>query len=141
MFQKANTVILMAILSATAICITACLQKEKTTAETTMPAKHKQPKWIIPDTAELTGNENDRLIKYGHALVVNTAYYFGPRGTVAHRSNGMNCQNCHLDAGTRLFGNNFSLTASGYPRFKERSGTVENLVKNVVDCFERSLNG
>jgi thiosulfate dehydrogenase len=53
----------------------------------------------------------------------------------------MNCQNCHLNAGTKPFGNNFSLTASGYPRFKDRSGMVETYVRKVEDCFERSLNG
>jgi thiosulfate dehydrogenase len=81
------------------------------------------------------------LIKYGRQLVVNTSYYLGPKGVIAHKSNGLNCQNCHLNAGTKLFGNNFSLTASGYPRYKERSGTVETVVKKVEDCFERSLNG
>jgi len=134
--------ILITIITLTAICMAACLRQEKaTTVENTSTAKKAKPKWIIPDTAKLTGDENDLLIKYGRALVVNTAWYFGPKGTVAYRSNGMNCQNCHLDAGTRLFGNNFSLTASGYPRFKERSASVENLVKKVEDCFERSLNG
>ena len=120
--------------------ITACLQKEKTQA-TLDASKAGKKKWIIPDTAELPADDYGKLVKYGRVLIVNTSYYFGPKGIIAHKSNGMNCQNCHLNAGTRLFGNNFSLTATGYPRFKERSGTVETLVKKVEDCFERSLNG
>jgi thiosulfate dehydrogenase len=53
----------------------------------------------------------------------------------------MNCQNCHLDAGTRIFGNNYSAVASTYPKYRARSGASENIYKRVNDCFERSLNG
>jgi thiosulfate dehydrogenase len=56
-------------------------------------------------------------------------------------SNGMNCQNCHLDAGTKPFGNNYSAVAATYPKFRARSGTEESIEKRVNDCFERSLNG
>ncbi|HTI60677.1 c-type cytochrome [Mucilaginibacter sp.] len=100
-----------------------------------------RPRWIAPDVKQLPGDEQAKLIKYGRALVVNTSYYFGPKGVIAHKSNGLNCQNCHLSAGTKPFGNNFSLVAAGYPRFKERSGTTETIVKKVEDCFERSLDG
>ena len=53
----------------------------------------------------------------------------------------MNCQNCHLDAGTRPWGNNYGSVASTYPRYRERSGTIESIEKRINDCFERSLNG
>src|SRR5258708_3287515 len=56
-------------------------------------------------------------------------------------SNGMNCQNCHLEAGTKFFGNNYSAVASTYPKLRERSGTIESIEKRVNDCIERSLNG
>jgi thiosulfate dehydrogenase len=119
--------------------IASCSHDEKKDSAANRPKVDKK-EWVIPDSAELNGDYG-ALVKYGRALVANTGYYFGPGGIVAHKSNGMNCQNCHTNAGTRLFGNNFSLTASGYPRFKERSGTVETIVKKVEDCFERSLNG
>lgn len=121
------------------IGITACEKHEKTAIAKELKAA--KPKWIIPDTSEITDPEQAKLIKYGRSLIVNTSYYFGPKGVIAHKSNGLNCQNCHLNAGTRLDGNNFSLTAVGYPRFKERSGSIETIVKKVEDCFERSLNG
>ena len=87
---------------------------------------------LEPDTAQ---------IQYGRELVARTAYYLGPKGKVARLSNGMNCQNCHLDAGTKFWGNNYSAVAATYPRFRERSGTKETIIKRVSDCFERSLNG
>lgn len=118
----------------------ACIKHEKS-PPVTKTNKSLKAKWIIPDTLEITDAGQAGLVKYGRALVVNTSYYFGPKGVIAHKSSGLNCQNCHLNAGTKLFGNNFSLVATGYPRFKERSGTVETVVKKVEDCFERSLNG
>lgn len=93
--------------------------------------------WEAPDTALIT----DPQIRYGRELIVNTAVYLGPKGKVASLTNGMNCQNCHLDAGTRIFGNNYSAVASTYPKFRPRSGSVESIEKRVNDCMERSLNG
>ena len=97
--------------------------------------------WIAPDTNSIPATSEGALIKYGRSLIANTAFYFGPKGTIAHNSNGMNCQNCHLDAGTKLWGNNFSAVFSTYPKFRERRGAVENIFQRINDCFERSLNG
>jgi thiosulfate dehydrogenase len=97
--------------------------------------------WLKPDTNSLGSSEHDKLIKYGRNLIARTSYYLGPRGVVKHISNGMNCQNCHLDAGTKIWGNNYSAVASTYPRFRERSGSIEDIYKRVNDCIERSLNG
>lgn len=81
------------------------------------------------------------LIRYGHDLIANTAFYLGPKGTVAQISNGMNCQNCHLEAGTKPWGNNYGAVASTYPKYRDRSGQIEGIEKRVNDCLERSLNG
>ena len=97
--------------------------------------------WKIPDIRSIPGNDSGKRILYGRDLIVNTAYYLGPEGIVMSVSNGLNCQNCHLDAGTRLWGNNFGAVASLYPKFRERSGTIESIEKKINDCFERSMNG
>jgi thiosulfate dehydrogenase len=83
----------------------------------------------------------DTLATYGFELISNTSYYLGPKGKVAAISNGMNCQNCHLAAGTKPWGNNYSAVVSTYPKFRDRSGSVETIQKRVNDCIERSLNG
>ncbi len=97
--------------------------------------------WIAPDTTQIKIEKNAAQIIYGRELIANTSFYLGPKGKLQHSSNGMNCQNCHLDAGTKPFGNNYSAVASTYPKFRERSGTMESIYKRVNDCFERSLNG
>lgn len=90
--------------------------------------------------AQLDKNQRG-LIHYGKDLIANTAEYLGPNGTVSHISNGMNCQNCHLNAGTKAWGNNYFAVASTYPKFRARSGKLESKEKRINDCFERSLNG
>ena len=97
--------------------------------------------WKAPDIKTIPNDDAGRRISYGRELIVNTAHYLGPNGTVSKMSNGMNCQNCHLDAGTRLFGNNFSAVASTYPKYRPRYGSIESIEKRVNDCLERSLNG
>ena len=85
--------------------------------------------------------EEQKLVKYGKELIAHTSEYLGPKGSVLQTSNGMNCQNCHLNAGTQPWGNNYFAVQANYPKFRERSGSVENQIKRVNDCFERSLNG
>jgi thiosulfate dehydrogenase len=98
--------------------------------------------WNPPDVSAIPENAEGELIRYGRDLVISTSYYLGPKGTVAaKKSNGMNCQNCHLDAGTRFWGNNFGGTAATYPKYRDRSGAIETIYKRVNDCMERSLNG
>ena len=97
--------------------------------------------WHLPDWSIIDNHPDAELIKYGKELIVNTSLYLGPKGSVAQLSNGMNCQNCHLDAGTKVWGNNYSAVYSTYPKFRERSGATETIEKRVNDCFERSLNG
>ncbi|WP_207509918.1 c-type cytochrome [Telluribacter humicola] len=97
--------------------------------------------WRPPAQSLMNTAQEADLIKYGQDLIVNTAKYLGPKGNVVYSSNGMNCQNCHLEAGGKPWGNNYGAVASTFPKYRERSGTVENTSKRVNDCFERSLNG
>jgi thiosulfate dehydrogenase len=97
--------------------------------------------WIAPDTTQIPHSPEGDLIRYGRLLISNTSDFFGPNGKIAHNANGMNCQNCHLDAGTKPWGNNYGGVTSTYPKFRERRGSVENVFQRVDDCFRRSLNG
>lgn len=97
--------------------------------------------WSAPDSTAIPATTEGDLIRYGRELVAHTSVYLGPKGKVKQVSNGMNCQNCHLKAGKKFFGNNYAAVASNYPKFRARSGTVESVEKRVNDCIERSLNG
>jgi thiosulfate dehydrogenase len=97
--------------------------------------------WRPPDIASVEKTKDGELILYGRDLIARTAHYLGPQGSVMQISNGMNCQNCHLEAGTKPFGNNYGAVASLYPKFRARSGALETIEKRINDCIERSLNG
>src|SRR5215203_2969225 len=97
--------------------------------------------WKIPDTASIPATKEGDLIRYGKELITNTAFYLGPKGIVAQVSNGMNCQNCHINAGLKDYANPFYMVAATYPRYRERSGRVESVEFRVNDCMERSMNG
>ena len=110
---------------------------------------NRETKFIASDTTEHLWRGwnkyqipvDDTLVKYGHELIENTSYYLGPKGIVAHITNGMNCQNCHLNGGTVPWGNNYGAVFSTYPKFRARSGGLETISKRVNDCLQRSLNG
>ncbi|MBK5285974.1 MAG: c-type cytochrome, partial [Bacteroidia bacterium] len=97
--------------------------------------------WIAPDSASIPQNDEGKIISYGRRLVIHTSKYFGPKGSIMQNTNGMNCQNCHLDAGTRPHGNNFGAVASTYPKIAARFGGLQTIATKVNDCFERSMNG
>ncbi|MCO4293177.1 c-type cytochrome [Solitalea sp. MAHUQ-68] len=97
--------------------------------------------WVAPDTLSIPTDDSGKMVHYGRELIMHTAKYLGPRGSVMQITNGMNCQNCHLAAGTKPFGNNYSAVASTYPKFRARSGSIESIEKRINDCIERSLNG
>jgi len=99
--------------------------------------------WAAPEIMKDTslGKATRQLLLYGSDLVAHTAKYFGPLGSITHTSNGMNCQNCHLDAGRKSWGNNFGAVAANYPRFNARGGGTQSIYGRINDCFQRSLDG
>ena len=99
--------------------------------------------WIAPSLfldRETTGKQR-AMVMYGKNIVAHTSKYFGPNGTISKITNGMNCQNCHLDAGTRPWGNNYGAVFSKYPQYRGRSNSIQDIYGRINDCFERSLNG
>lgn len=96
---------------------------------------------LIPDTANLSYSGEDSLVRYGKELISSTSKYLGPHGSIAQITNGLNCGNCHLQAGMKFFTNNFFAVASTYPKFRERSGRVESVEFRINECLQRSLNG
>jgi thiosulfate dehydrogenase len=97
--------------------------------------------WQAPDINSLPNDEESNLIRYGREIIVNTSLFFGPKGKIAAITNGMNCQNCHIDAGERSFAGCFSAVASTYPKYRDRSGRIESIEFRINDCMLRSLNG
>lgn len=118
-----------------------CRQSEKQVVHQLAPVE-KDSLWKAPELSEIHSNtDSGKLIKYGYELIANTAFYFGPKGIIAHSTNGMNCQNCHLKAGTSSYANNFSKVYSTYPIYRARNNSIQTIYDRINDCFERSMNG
>ncbi|MFY8108337.1 MAG: c-type cytochrome, partial [Bacteroidia bacterium] len=115
--------------------------EDKSQSESSKPLENSSEFWLAPDVNSISDDKQKDLVLYGKELIVHTSKYLGPKGSVNQISNGMNCQNCHLDAGTKVFGNNYGSVAANYPKYRARSGKEEDIYKRVNDCFERSLNG
>jgi thiosulfate dehydrogenase len=97
--------------------------------------------WYPPDIYSLRNFPGSDTILYGRDLVLHTSKYLGPKGTIAVMSNGMNCGNCHLNAGTTSNGFALSAVAANYPKFRPRNNRVESIEYRINECFARSLNG
>ncbi len=75
-------------------------------------------------------------IRRGRALVMDTHRLMPDKV-----GNGLNCTNCHLDAGTHPKAAPFVGVTTRYPRYRKRSGKVDSLAERVNGCMERSMAG
>jgi len=55
--------------------------------------------------------------------------------------NGLECQSCHLDAGTKKFGLPLAGVWGVFPQFIARENEVRTLEDRINGCMERSMNG
>ncbi len=96
----------------------------------------------VPDTNKIPNTTEGEEIRYGRKLIANTALYIGPNGIAGkYLGNKMNCNNCHLDAGTRLRGLNFYNTFPTYPQYRGRENKILTLADRINNCIERPHNG
>lgn len=146
-FGKQPTIIVVMglfifIISCIIACQTASLNDNKTPPIKFVSSRVIPPNaWKAPYENTIPAGKQGDMIRYGRELIAHTALYFGPNGSIAHISNGLNCQNCHLDAGTRFLGNNFAGFMSNYPKMSDRAGKIVSANQRLAECFERSLGG
>lgn len=107
--------------------------------------KAERPHPTLLPGAPADSNQNEpseqALIIYGKKLIDSTAKFLGPRGSIASISNGLNCENCHRESGTKINTYNFFAVASTYPKYRPRSGRIESVEFRINECMQRSLNG
>lgn len=100
--------------------------------------------WQVPEISSIADNTEGAEIKLGKSIFVDTYRYIGP--DVKDKSKrfagtNMDCQNCHLKAGTQK--NVFGLigTYTRYPEMDTRSGKIINIQERINNCLMRSMNG
>jgi thiosulfate dehydrogenase len=100
--------------------------------------------WSPPKISTLGNDPFSRLVKYGHALVVDTANEIGPNvadPTKRFSGNNLTCQNCHLEAGTHPFAMPLTGVWGQFPQYRGREGEVGTLEDRINGCMQRSMNG
>jgi thiosulfate dehydrogenase len=100
--------------------------------------------WTPPQMSSIADSPFGKLVKYGYALMVDTANQIGP--TVADPSkryagNNLTCQNCHLKAGTQPYAMPLTGVWGQFPQYRGREGEIGTLEERINGCMERSMNG
>lgn len=93
-------------------------------------------KFTPPDESTIPNSPLGDMIRFGRDVFVDTQRY-----AKKYVGNGLNCQNCHLDAG-RL-ANSAPLWAAyvAYPAFMAKNRRVDTFAQRLELCFRYSMNG
>jgi thiosulfate dehydrogenase len=100
--------------------------------------------WTPPQIDSTGDDPFGRLVRYGHALVVDTPRQIGPAAAepaMRYAGNSLTCQNCHLKAGTQPYAIPLTGVWGQFPQYRGREGAVGTLEDRVNGCMERSMNG
>ena len=100
--------------------------------------------WAPPDIAKVGDDPFGKLVKYGHALLTDTANEIGPAvsdPTMRFAGNNLAYQNCHLQAGSQPYAMPLIGIWGQFPQYRGREGAVDTLEDRINGCMERSMNG
>ncbi|MBS0232188.1 MAG: c-type cytochrome [Proteobacteria bacterium] len=117
-----------------------CGEVKPTIAASTATASQ----WIVPDIDKLPDDNWGRTVRYGRDLIAKTASLIGPEVKDPARrfaGNNLNCQSCHINAGTQEYGIPFIGVFADFPKYRARSGAVGTIEDRLQGCMERSMNG
>jgi thiosulfate dehydrogenase len=89
-----------------------------------------------PAESAIPGGPEGDAIRLGKRLLTDTR-----KQLPDNVGNGLNCSNCHLNAGTVAFAAPFVGLWGMFPEYRSRSGTINSLQERINDCFLRSMNG
>jgi thiosulfate dehydrogenase len=100
--------------------------------------------WTPPQMRAIGDDPFGQLVRYGHALMVDTPNQIGPAvADPARRYSGNNltCRNCHLKAGTQPYAIPLTGAWGQFPQYRGREGEIGTLEERINGCMERSMNG
>lgn len=93
-------------------------------------------KFTPPSDAKIPSGPFGETIKFGRDVFVDTQTY--AKGYVG---NGLNCVNCHLDAGKLANAAPMWAAYVLYPQYRKKNKKVNTLLDRIRDCFYFSMNG
>jgi thiosulfate dehydrogenase len=107
-------------------------------------AANASQNWSVPDISRLPDDAWGRTVRLGRRLITNTASLIGPEVKDPKQrfsGNNLNCESCHLEAGTKEFGLPFQGVYASFPNYRARSGSVGTIEDRIQGCMVRSMNG
>lgn len=113
-------------------------------AQAAAPQAAQQAAWEVPDPDSLPDDAFGRAARYGRDLIARTSSIIGPDAhepSMRFAGNGLDCQSCHLQAGTQQFGLPLAGVWGVFPSYIGRENEVRTLEERVNGCMERSMNG
>ncbi|WP_045835147.1 c-type cytochrome [Hyphomicrobium sp. 99] len=100
--------------------------------------------WTVPDIDKLPDDVLGKTVRYGRDLISKTSSLIGPEVADASRrfaGNNLDCQSCHINAGTQEFGLPLVGVYADFPAYSARLGQVDTIQERIQGCMERSMNG
>ncbi|HEY6095605.1 MAG TPA: c-type cytochrome [Gallionellaceae bacterium] len=98
-----------------------------------------QPKAVAftpPSESEIPDNEFGRIVRLGKNIFEDTQTYAKP-----YVGNGMNCVNCHLNAGRKPESAPLWGAYVRYPAYRAKNNKVNTYEERIQGCFKFSMNG
>lgn len=99
-------------------------------------AKVGEAAFTPPPESAIPDDPFGALVRQGRDIFTDTQKY-----AKQYVGNGLNCENCHLDAGRRA--NSAPLWAAyvRYPRYRSKNHKVNSFADRLQGCFRFSMNG
>ncbi|WP_373048738.1 c-type cytochrome [Vulgatibacter sp.] len=89
-----------------------------------------------PDESAIPAGPFGEMVRYGRDLFLHTEQL---RGTWTE--NGMDCVNCHLDAGRLANAAPMWASWTMYPAYRSKTQKVDTMAERIQGCFLYSMNG
>ena len=86
------------------------------------------------DVSTLSDSDENRLIKYGYEIFINTSKFIGPDNPLSemvYAGNSLSCNNCHLDAGTKPFSAPLIGIIQRFPQFRGRENKIGSIEERI----------
>lgn len=89
-----------------------------------------------PDIDELPDGDFGEAVRLGRNIFNDTQTY-----ARAYVGNGLNCVNCHLDAGRKADSGPLWAAYGMFPAYREKNSLVNTYEDRLAGCFRFSMNG
>ncbi|MEO7155946.1 MAG: c-type cytochrome, partial [Vicinamibacterales bacterium] len=89
-----------------------------------------------PDESTIPNSPLGDMIRFGRDVFTDTQRYAKP-----YVRNGLNCVNCHLDAGRQSNSAPMWAAYVAYPAFRAKNQQVNSFAERLEGCFIFSMNG